>query len=408
MNLCAEEQAMLDGKHGWAVRKSMEILAALGTIYGAERMLPVTSVQIAGVSYDNLGEAGLSFLDEMAVGGGKARVLATLNPAGMDIENWQALGISPEFAANQARVLVAFAQMGVVTTCSCTPYLSGNVPHYGEHIAWAESSAVCYANSVIGARTNREGGPSALAAALTGRTPAYSYHLDDPRQPAVTVCVEDVHSDKGSFEQTAWFGALGKTMGEKLAAYGIRPVPYIRGIQGATLEALKSFCASLATYGGAALFHMENVTPEAACVEIPSESISVNAQDIQAAAQSMNDATAGDIDFFSLGCPHLSLTEIARLADLLHGKKVAKEFWVTTARPTKQIADRMGYSRVIEASGAKFAVDTCCVVAPIRGRFQIMATDSAKACYYASAKNRFRTVFTSFDEVVRLAVGEAG
>jgi hypothetical protein len=122
----------------------------------------------------------------------------------------------------------------------------------------------------------------------------------------------------------------------------------------------------------------------------------------------LNDGTASEIDFFSLGCPHLSLAEIARLADLLQGKKVVKEFWITTSRPTRQIADRMGYTRLIEASGAKFAVDTCCVVAPIRGRFQVMATDSAKACYYASAKNRFRTVFASFEEVVRMAVGEAG
>jgi len=134
------EQEMLDGKHGMATRKAMEILVALGAIYGAERLIPVSSVQIAGVSYDNLGEAGLEFLNEMAAGGGRARVLATLNPAGMDIENWEALGISPDFASQQERVLQAFERMQVITTCTCTPYLSGNLPRYGEHIAWAESS----------------------------------------------------------------------------------------------------------------------------------------------------------------------------------------------------------------------------------------------------------------------------
>jgi len=170
MQLNSEERAMLDGGYGRATRKAMQILSTLGDIYGAGRMAPVTSVQIAGVSYDNLGEAGLQFLTEMAEGGGRALVLTTLNPAGMDIENWQALGIDPEFAENQQRVIQAFERMGVITTCSCTPYLAGNLPHFREHIAWAESSAVCYANSVIGARTNREGGPSALAAALTGRT----------------------------------------------------------------------------------------------------------------------------------------------------------------------------------------------------------------------------------------------
>ena len=142
MRLTPEEREMLDGAHGRATQKAIEILVALGTIYGAERMIPVTSVQIAGVSYDNLGEAGLCFLTEMAEGGGRARVLATLNPAGMDVENYVSLGIDEEFARNQKRVLETFARMNVVTTCSCTPYLVGNLPLFGEHIAWAESSAV--------------------------------------------------------------------------------------------------------------------------------------------------------------------------------------------------------------------------------------------------------------------------
>ncbi|TES89533.1 MAG: DUF521 domain-containing protein, partial [Anaerolineales bacterium] len=150
MRLSIEETAMLDGKHGKATQKAMEILVALGTIYGAQRMVLVTSVQIAGVSYDNLGEAGLQFLTEIEQGGGKARVLTTLNPAGMDVENWQALGIDAEFAEKQIQVIETFARMNVITTCTCTPYLTGNVPHYGQHIAWAESSAVCYANTVLG------------------------------------------------------------------------------------------------------------------------------------------------------------------------------------------------------------------------------------------------------------------
>ncbi len=139
MKLTAEEQALLDGDQGRATQKSMEILSALGKIYGAKRFIPVTSVQISGVSYANLGEAGLDWLTEMADGGGRTRVLTTLNPAGMDIENWQTLGISAEFAENQQRVLDAFARMNVITTASCTPYLIGNTPHFGEHIAWAES-----------------------------------------------------------------------------------------------------------------------------------------------------------------------------------------------------------------------------------------------------------------------------
>jgi predicted aconitase len=398
MELTGEQQAMLSGEYGRSTRKAMEILAALGKIYAARRLVPVSSVQIAGVSYDNLGEAGLNWLAEMAAGGGKTRVLATLNPAGMDIENWQALGISPDFAAQQQCVIDAFGQMGVVTTCTCTPYLVGNLPHFGEHIAWAESSAVCYANSVLGARSNREGGPSALAAALTGFTPEYGLHLDPNRQPGITV---EVHASLSGTDQ---FGALGKIVGERIEKLPNKPVPYLTGIAAASVEELKSFCASLATYGGVGLFHMANITPEASNVPVPEISFGIDSADLDAVLRSMNDARDEEIDFISLGCPHLSLQELARVAGLLQGKQVKKTFWITTARPIKQMADRMGLTQIIEASGAIIAADTCCVVAPIRGRFTALATDSAKACYYAYAKNRFKTRVLAFDEVVAEAL----
>src|SRR5512135_700920 len=230
MRLTSEEQHMLDGLYGRATQKAMEILVALGAIYGAERMVPITSAQIAGVSYDNLGEAGLHWLSEMADGGGKTRVLTTLNPAGMDIENWQALGISEDFARNQLRVIDAFAHMNVVTTCSCTPYLIGNTPHFGQHIAWSESSAVCYANSVIGAQTNREGGPSALAAALVGKTPCYGYHLDENRRPTHLIVVDARLPDNNDF------GALGIVIGKQLEQFKEKPIAYIAGVDQASVE----------------------------------------------------------------------------------------------------------------------------------------------------------------------------
>jgi predicted aconitase len=190
MYLTIEEQDMLSGRQGRATQKAMQILVALGEIYGAERMIPVCSVQVAGVSYDNLGDAGLQFLAEMADGGGWVRVLTTLNPAGMDRENWPELGIPADFAEKQELVLETFSRMGVSPTCTCTPYLAGNLPEQGDHLAWSESSAVCYANSVLGARTNREGGPSALAAALTGRTPNYGMHIPENRLPSIAFQVE--------------------------------------------------------------------------------------------------------------------------------------------------------------------------------------------------------------------------
>jgi hypothetical protein len=287
----------------------------------------------------------------------------------------------------------------------------GNLPQFGEHIAWAESSAVCYANSVLGARTNREGGPSALAAALTGLTPAYGYHLDENRLPSLCVKVETALA--GSQE----FGALGVVIGRAIEKTGIKPVPFIQGIPSASLEELKSLCASLATYGGAALFHVQGITPEAAQLLPPRQELIVTGESIAAAIESLSDlgpdssvanlpASAADaeLDFYTLGCPHCSIQEIRRVAELLRGKHVRGTFWITTARPTKELADRLGYSRLIEDAGARIAADTCCVVAPIARRFRSVTTDSAKACFYASSKHRWKTRLLPFDQVIREAL----
>ena len=396
MKLTTEEQDMLDGKFGKAAQKSMEILTTLGEIFDAECMVDVTGVQIAGVSYANLGEAGLEFLSEMAEDG-RVRVLTTLNPAGMDRENWEILGIDKEFAKNQNRAIDAFAKMGIITTCSCTPYLIGHTPHYGQHLAWAESSAVCYANSVIGARTNREGGPSALAAAITGKTPKYGYHLEENRQGEVLF---EVNAQvKGTDE----FGVLGKKIGDKLVELG-KKIPYITGISSATVEELKSFCASVATYGGTALFHMEEITPEYNNYPKPETiSFEITQDDLKKSRSELIDEDL-EIDFISIGCPHASIHEIAKIANLLNGKKVKKEFWITTARPTKRIADEAGYSKIIEDAGAKFAADTCCVVAPIKGRFKGIMVDSAKACYYGRAKNQLKVKIGPIEKCIEEAI----
>ena len=158
MHLTNVEEKMLAGEEGYAVQKSMQILTALGEIFGADKMIPVSSVQVAGVSYYNLGDAGLEYLESLAGKGAKARVKTTLNPAGMDLENWRELGIDEEFARKQEQVIQAFVKMGIIPSCTCTPYLVGNEPGRGDHIAWSESSAVTYANSILGAMTNREGG----------------------------------------------------------------------------------------------------------------------------------------------------------------------------------------------------------------------------------------------------------
>lgn len=390
MNLTKEEQEMLSGKQGNAVKKSMEILTALGDIFGAEKLVPVTSVQVSGVSYANLGEAGLEFLEEMAKDG-KVKVYTTLNPAGMDMENWKVLGIPSEFAEKQKKVIEAFAKMGIQTTCTCTPYLIGNRPKKGDHISWGESSAVTFANSVLGAKTTKEGGPSALAAALTGRTPEYDLHLDKNRQAQVLVEVKTDLRDETDF------GALGYLVGKKLG----NKIPLITGIKNATEEQLKSLSASIVTYGAPALFHIKGITPNKTTT--PNERISLNESDFEQAKKEMYDE--GETDFVLLGCPHCSIKELEKIAKLLEGKQVRKETWVCAARPIKKQAEAKGYVKIIEATGAKFACDTCHVVAPLKGRFKCVATNSAKGVFYGRGKNDFKMQLKTLEKCIEDATG---
>jgi predicted aconitase len=245
---------------------------------------------------------------------------------------------------------------------------------------------------VLGARTNREGGPSALAAALTGKTPNYGMHLDENRQPQVLVKV------KPKLKAIPDFGELGYAIGKKVG----NKIPLILGVKAANIEQLKSFCASIATYGGTALFHMKGITPERAKKPAGGEAIEITAADLEEARKAMTDE--GDPDFVSLGCPHASLNELKRIAELLKGKKVAVETWIAVARPVKELADKAGYSKIIEDSGAKLACDTCMVVAPLKGRFKCMATDSAKACFYGRGTNNFKVKIGTAEQCIKAAV----
>src|SRR4030043_459865 len=393
MELTTQEKEMLDGKEGYAVRKSMEILVALGEIFSAKSLIKVGSVQVAGVSYHNLGDAGLEFLNELAVDG-RVKVLTTLNPAGMDLENWQQLGISPEFAEKQNLIIDAFKRMGILISCTCTPYLIGNLPRYGEHVAWSESSAVTFANSVIGAKTNREGGPSALAAAFVGKTPCYGLHLDENRVPAVHVHVT------AELKKLSDWGALGYCIGKKAE----NKIPYITGVKDADVDELKSFCASVVTYGAKPLFYMQGITPGSEKYPPPKDKATVDARDIEEAYRNINDEVS-DIDFVCVGCPHCSIKEIAEIAELLKGRKISPntEFWVATSRTAKQLADMRGYTAVIEKAGGKFACDTCMAVAPLKGRFKAIATTSAKGCYY-SRQNKMLTKMGGLEECIEAAV----
>ncbi len=200
---------------------------------------------------------------------------------------------------------------------------------------------------------------------------------------------------KARIEKPMEFGALGYVVGKAVKG----KVPLITGIKGADEDRLKSLAASIVTYGGAPLFHIDGITPEKQ--EVPDEKIEVTQEDIGKAVEEMNDSE--DAEFIFIGCPHCSLEELRTIAGHLKGKKVTKELWIGVARPVKKKADEEETSKVIEESGAKFACDTCHVVAPLKGRFRTIATNSAKGIFYGRGRNKFKTVFRDMKGCLELA-----
>ena len=393
MLLTKEEEEMFVGEKGEGLQKAMEIVVALGKIYNAEKLVQVKSVQVSGVSYKNLGDAGIEFLEEWAKKGGRISVRTTLNPAGMDLENWKKLGFKEEFAKKQLMVIDAFKKMGIAPVCSCTPYLIGNLPKFGEHIAWSESSAVAFSNSVIGARTNREGGPSALAAAICGRTACYGFHLNENRKADF---VFDVSCEINDFSD---FGALGNMIGKVVK----NKVPYILGIKDSNQDNLKVLGASMAASGAVALFHVDKITPEAKMKNMINDSAEKIAIDSLKEGYDSLNSDVNEIDFVSIGCPHASIEELKRIAELVKGKTVKAELWITTSRKVSENARE--YVKIIEQSGGKVLNDTCLVVAPVEDfGFKNLATNSGKAAFYAPTHSKLNVRFGSLEQCINAAI----
>ena len=387
MYLSQDEEGIYRGEQGETLQRMMEILVALGDIYGAERLVPVRSVQIAGVSYKNIGDAGLEWIADLS---GCVVVPSILNPAGMDLCRWQEMGVSKDFALRQQEVVKAYERLGVTVDCTCTPYqIYDNLACSGDHLAWSESSAVSYANSVIGARTNREGGPSALAAALIGKTPLYGYHLDECRRPTYLVAVDaDL---KGSD-----YGALGFLVG-KIVKDG---VPLFRLSGRPSNEELKSLGAAMAASGSVALYYVEDVTPAPPCESEPKERQVLVRKDIDEVYEKY---PGSDADIVALGCPHCSRLELERIAELLLGQRIKKELWICTARKIAESCPDLVAK--IEACGAKVLCDTCMVVSPATEGFRKMMVNSGKALVYLPGLSGVSAAFGSTEQCIDVALG---
>jgi predicted aconitase len=223
----------------------------------------------------------------------------------------------------------------------------------------------------------------------------YGLHLEKNRIPDIRVDV------KVDLKKISDWGALGYCIGKKTS----NKIPFITGIKSASLDELKSFCASVVTYGSKPLFYMKGITPGSEVQKIPKEKITITNGDMKDAYKDINDEV-DFIDFVCIGCPHCSIKEIADIARALEGKKINPkvEFWVTTSRFIKQLADNRGYTKIIENAGGKFACDTCLAVAPLKGRFKSVATTSAKGCFYSRGINEMKTKLGGLEECIEAAV----
>lgn len=394
MYLTGEEEKMYQGEYGETIKKSMEILVALGDIYQAERLVNITSAQVSGVSYKTIGDAGLEYLEDLARDTqARTRVASTLNPAGVDLEKWEELGFSPEFTTQQHRIVEAYGKMDVMTTCTCTPYLIGNVPLKGSHIAWSESSAVAYANSILGAMSNREGGPGALAAAICGKTACYGYHLPENRKSDLVVELE-------CKIQGTDYGALGYLVGQTVK----EGKPYFKLKNRPLNDNLKGLGAALASSGAVALYHIEGITPEYkdALPEEADDTLFVDRNNLEEVKEKLS-TTSRKPDLVCLGCPHASLEEIRKVAEILKGKKLKNDLWLCTSINMKTAADRMGYTKIIEQSGGRLVFDTCMVVAPIEELdYEVIGVDSAKAANYVPSMCGLEVVFDEIENLLDL------
>ena len=405
MKLSKRERDILAGKRGAGAAKAMEILAALGRIHGARRMVAVDSVQVSGISYGNIGEHGLAFLEEWAGLGSRAVVAATMNPGGADRTLWKSLGYPPAYVRKQERVVAALEALGVKPTLTCTPYQIGFAPLLGRHVAWAESSAVIFANSVLGARTNREGGPSAIAAALTGVTPEHTLHTGEGRLPTRIVEV------KCPVPTGADAGALGYLIGRLVSEDPHGGVPYITGAVPPNgvgrINWLKALGAGMASAGSVGLFHLEGVTPEAIAdgTRLSAAAKARSAIDSLAPAKKALFSGKGPIDCVVVGCPHASAEDLTRILALLGNRKAKIPFWIFTAQGIREQSQANGISAALERRGASLLADTCMVVAPLAELgIRTVATDSAKASFYLPSHHQAKVYFGSLEENVEAAV----
>jgi predicted aconitase len=406
IRLSEEERAMLAGELGPATRLAASILHRMAPMYGATSLLPVTRAHIDGVIYT--GNAGLGFAEHLDDLGARVSVPTTLNVGSVDRERWREIGQSPAFAAPARRLGEAYLRMGAQPTFTCAPYQQGHVPAFGEQIAWSESNAVAYANSVLGARTNRYGDYLDICCAITARVPAAGLHLDENRLATCLITLKDVPERLQTRDD--FYPVLGYALGERVPG----EVPAISGLTvRPTPDQQKALSAGAASSGDVALFHLIGITPEAADERSafggrpPGRKLELTLADLRKTRDTLSTVTGDVVDVVAFGSPHSSLAECRHLAEQMQGQRAASgvQVFITTSRAVRELLARSGDLEVLEAFGAEVTADTCIVVAPlVKPGAKVLMTNSAKYAHYGPGLLGVGSVFGAMEECVASAV----
>jgi hypothetical protein len=406
MHLTDEERRILDGAFGEPQRIALSVLLKLGEAYGADRMVEITSAHVVGSSYQIAGEAGIEIYTRLVQQGARVKVRTTSDPGSIDFARWREFKTPADYAERQIKIAELLDRMGVIPTWTCTPYTTFNVPKFGEDLGWSESSAVVFANSVIGARTNRLAAYVDVCAALTGRVPRFGLHVPESRRGEVLF---ELDPDLSASFEDYFFPALGYLVGQVTADR----IPVIVGVRQTTFDQLKAFGAAAAASGSVALYHMVGFTPEARTLEealggrLPAERISVGRREIARTMEQMSTGQGGAVDVVGVGCPHASIDQMRRYATLLRGKRVhtGVELWICTNTMVEEMARRMGYVEAIEQAGAKLMVGTCHNDCPLGAwGFRRLVTDSGKFAYYTPTTVGTDCIFASTEGCIEAAI----
>ena len=411
MQLTDEERAIAGGEWGQGAQRAFDMQMRTGEFFGAERFVPVRSVHMMG-TLEAMGDAGYRYFQDLVAEGTRLHVPITSNPRCVDPEAAAALAQDPAFVAREGELVEFQARLGTINVHTCINYQTVYQPHLREHIAWGDTGAACYANSILGARTNYESGPAALAAGITGRTPAYGFHLDDQRLATVHIRVSARLSD------LADWGALGAAVGEEVLDYWTVPVlEFDHGVDPSSDE-LKHLCASIASHGSVAMFHIARVTPEAPTLEAalggkrPVRSAQVGDAEI-AARYARYPPTREPVQLVVFTAPQLSLFELRRIVELLRGRRVRQgtRMLITTSEMNRSEAERLGYLAELERAGAMVLKGTCWyIMSPERMReifgWTRVVTNSAKLANIIGG-SRYAAVLLPTEDCVEAAVAGA-